>query len=189
MVIRNNLLVAILLLIMTYLPTCAQRDYYYGSNIDSIQQNVIDVASIDIQGLKVFDKIDDAVNTLGGPNQKVVDIDEVDGEKYTTLYYGKNNKTFFDFHHSTELGVILIDFNVSDSLFSVTVNKRTYKVGENVNKLRDSFPKSYEEYTNNEDPYKVLQVVVLKNEQRMGLEILFLIKEGKIYNISTRYDE
>ena len=177
------------MLIVTCLPACAQKDYYYGSNVDSIQQDIVDIASIDIQDLKVFDKIDKATDILGRPHREAVDIDEVDGEKYTTLYYGKNDETFFDFHHSVELGIILIDFNVSDSAYGVTVNERTYKVGDNVSKLKDNFSKSYEEYINNEDPYKAFRVVVFKDSQRMGLEILFVIKEGKIYNISTRYDE
>ena len=186
---KNSVSILVLLPLILYLPACAQNNPYYGSNKDSIQQNVIDIRSIDIQGVKILDKIDKAIAALGKPDSKSVDIDEVNGERYTTLYYGNSNKSFLDFHHSPELGVVLIDFSLSNSQYEVTIDKKKYRVGDNVNLIKSTFSKSYSDYVNNEDPYKSLRIIVFKDGKRMGLEILFVLRENKIYSISTRYDE
>ncbi len=189
MVTKNKLFTTIILSVSTCISACGQRDYYYGNSADSTQQSVIDLNLIAVEGLHIGDRLDQALKILSTPDSERSGVDEISDYRFKILYYGSGDKSFFYFYDSGESGYILEEFELADPRFSVHIGSTVFKVGDSLSLLQQGFPKSYSDYVASTDPYKAFRIIVFKNGKRMGLEILFLVKEEKIYNISTRYDE
>ena len=101
----------------------------------------------------------------------------------------EKDKTFLYFYQDDSDMSILSEFLLFDSLFSINIGQNNFKVDENLEKLQNIYPGSYAAYQENSSLYKSFRLIVFEGKKRKGLEIIFVIKENKIYNISTRYDE
>ena len=189
MVTRSRILAIIVLSVSTYISACAQKDYYYGNNIDSTQQDVVDLKSITVEGVHIGDKLAQAIKVLGTPNSERSGTDEISEYRFKLLYYGSDEKSFFYFYDADRFDYLLEEFELAEPIFSVHIGSNAFEVGDSLDSLQRVYPKSYDDYITSTDPYKSFRLVIFRDGKRMGLEILFVIKEGKIHNISTRYDE
>ena len=187
MEIKNSIYLQCLLCIASCLPACGQ--VYYGNNTDSIEHNIIELRDISVSGLKINDSPDRAVELLGLPSKKRSDVDEYNDETFTVFYYGQDENTFFYFYQLDPDKFLLSDFLLFDLSFSLDIGQNNFKVGESLEKLQVIYPGSYTAYQENTSPHKSFRLVVFEDGKRKGLEIIFVIRNDKIYNISTRYDE
>ena len=172
---------------MVSLSACGQD--YYGNDIDSIKHNVVETKDISMSGLKLDDSPEQAVRLLGEPSKKRVGTDDITDENFTMFHYGPKDKTFLYFYQDNSDVSMLNEFLLFDSLFSINIGQNNFKVDENLEKLQNIYPGSYAAYQENSSLYKSFRLIVFEGKKRKGLEIIFVIKENKIYNISTRYDE
>ncbi len=169
------------------LSACGQS--YYGNDIDSIKHNVVEIKDINVSGLKFNDSPDRATELLGSPNKKRNDFDEYNDEKFTVFYYGQDEKTFLYFYQSDPGKFLFSSFLLFDLSFSLNIEQSNFEVGQGLDKLRSIYPDSYAAYQEDSLPHKSFRLIVFEEGRRKGLEIIFVIREDRIYNISTRYDD
>lgn len=187
MVTKSNLYLHCLLYVASSLSACGQS--YYGNDTDSVKHNIIDIKEISVSGVKINDSPDQAIQLLGEPKKKRRDVDEYNDDTFIVYYYGQEERTFLYFYQPDANEFLFSDFLLFDLSFSLTIGQNNFKVGESLKKLQDTYPESYAAYQKDASPYKSFRLIVFENGGRKGLEINFVIKENKIYNISTRYDE
>ena len=187
MAIKNSLYIQYLLHVVFSLSACGQS--YYGNDTDSIKHNIVDITEISVSGVKINDSPSQAIRLLGEPKRKNSDFDEYNDESFTVYYYGQKENTYLYFYQPDTNEYLFSDFLLFDRSFILTIGQNNFKVGESLEKLYNTYPKSYAAYQKDTSLHKSFRLIVFENGERKGLEIIFVIKEGKIYNISTRYDE
>lgn len=169
------------------MSACGQS--YYGNDTDSIKHNVVDIKDINISGLYFEDTPDRAVQLLGEPRKKRNDVDEYNDEQFAVFYYGQDEKTYIYFYQTDPDKFLFSDFLLFDQSFSLDIGQNNFRVGESLEKLQNIYPGSYAAYQGDTSLHKSFRLIVFENGERKGLEIIFVIRENKIFNIATRYDE